>query len=158
MMKRFSTRADKWFYVFALISHIFNFFAKSSILFLYYIDDHQENHFFFVDYRSNQFSNHFFFLFVHFYHFFSLFFSVYFHHFSFFFLFLIFFLSIFVNRLSFVFRCLSRSVRYSKNQKKNFFFFFLLFFLFFFFFRCFELLRQSTTFMTCLKTSIFAKM
>ena len=48
MMKRFSTRANKWLYVFALISHIFNFFAKSQILFLYYIDDHQENHLFFL--------------------------------------------------------------------------------------------------------------
>ena len=40
MMKKFSTRADKWPYVFALISHIFNFLAESKILFLYHIDDH----------------------------------------------------------------------------------------------------------------------
>ena len=41
---------------------------------------------------------------------------------------------------------------------KIFFFFFFLFFFFFFFFQCLELLRQSTTSMTCLRTSIFAKM
>ena len=50
MMKKFSTRANKWLYVFVLISHIFNFFAKSKILFFYHIDDHQEDYLFFVDF------------------------------------------------------------------------------------------------------------
>ena len=77
MMKRFSTRADKWLYVFALISHIFNFFAESRILFLYHIVDHQKDHLFsnsFIQ-LSNQFSNHLLFiLLVHSYHLFSFFF------------------------------------------------------------------------------------
>ena len=155
MMKRFSTRADKWLYIFALISHIFNFLAESQILFLYYIVDHQKDHFFCWFYRSNQFSNNLLFLFVHLYHLFSPFLFVLFF-FSFFFQFFSSFSSSFslVDRLSLVFRRLSWSVRFLKNQRIFFFFFFLFFFLF----QCFELLRQSSTSMMCLKTSIFAKM
>ena len=144
MMKRFSTRADKWFYVFALISHIFNFFAESQILFFYHIVDHQENHFFCWFYRLNQSSNNFVFLFVHFYHlscllffqftfiiFFFLFFLFCFS-FLFSFSFSLFFFSFFnlVDRLNLVFRCLSWSVRSSENQKNSFLFFFLILFLF----------------------------
>ena len=70
MMKRFSTRADKWPYVFALISHIFNFLAESQILFLYHIVDHQKDHLFCWFHRSNQSSNNLLFLLVlvHSYH------------------------------------------------------------------------------------------
>ena len=72
MMKRFSTRADKWLYVFALISHIFNFLAESQILFLYHIDDHQEDHLFLLILSFKSIFKSFFFLLVHLYHFSSL--------------------------------------------------------------------------------------
>ena len=160
MMKRFSTRANKWFYVFALISHIFNFFAKSQILFLYHIDDHQENYLFFCWFYFIQSLNHFFILFVHFHHIFFFSCSV----FLFFFLsiFLFFFLlfSVFVDRLSLVFRRLFVISLIFEKSKSSFFLFFsfLVFFSFFFlfFFRCLEILNQSTTFTTCLRTQTFA--
>ena len=136
MIKKFSTREDKWFYVFALISHIFNFFAESKILFFYYIDDYQKDYLFCWFYRIILFNFQiifFFFLFIFIIIFFS--FSCFFFFFSSFnysLLFLLF--SVFVDRLNLAFRCLSWFVRSSKDQKIFLFFFFLFFFLFFFFF------------------------
>ena len=102
MMKKFSIRANKWTYVFALISHIFNFFAEPKSLFLYHIDDYQEDYLFFADFieffysifksifKSSSFSSCSFLL--SFFFFFSCF------------VFFSLFLFVFVVRLSFVFR------------------------------------------------------
>ena len=151
MMKRFSTRADKWSYVFALISHIFNFLAESQILFLYHIVDHQKNHLFsnsFIQ-LSNQSSNHLLFLFVHSYHLSSfLFFQftlfvLFFSPFSvlFFFFFFFQFSSIVWVSPFVVFRDL---FDLQKIRKILFFFFFLFFlFFFFFFFRMFRVTKSA---------------
>ena len=128
MLKKFSTRADKWLYVFALILHIFIFFAESKILFLYHIDDHQENDFFSLILLNSfilQFSNHFLFL-VHFYHILLFFFLFY---FSFLFLsvlFFFFFSSFFNSHRSFKSRLSSFFVicsifKRSKNSLLSFF-------------------------------------
>ena len=129
MMKRFSTRADKWLYVFALISHIFNFLAKSQILFLYHIDDHQDHLFqssnhssdqlLFFFFSSSSSSSFFFFSFSR---------SVFLLSFNSSLLFLSFSV---VDRVNLVFRRLSWFVRFSENQKNPFLSLFLILLLFF---------------------------
>ena len=172
MMKKFSTRANKWFYVFALISHIFNFFAKSQIFFLYHIDDHQKDHLFLI-FKSffksifKSFSFFFLFIFIIFLFFFSFnSFSSSFFFFSFRFVFLLFFFQFF-SSFSFFFNFRrSRESRLSsffvicsifrKSEKILFFLFFLFFFFFFFSSECFASLNQLKTFMTCSRTQTFA--
>ena len=143
-MKKFSTRVNKWFYVFALISHILNFFAKLKILFFYYINDHQENYLFFEFFYST-FKlifklSFFFFLFIYIIFFYSFLlilfiffiFFEFFSFFSFFSNFSLLFSSFFNFRRSFKCRFSSSFVICSifKRLKKFFFFLFLIFFLF----------------------------
>ena len=160
MMKKFSTRANKWLYVFALILHIFKFFAKSKILFLYYIDDYQKDYLFsnsFIQ-LSNQSSNHFFFLFIHFYHLF--FFFLFCFSFLFFQFFFSFFSSSFNSRRSFESRFSSFFVICSifKKSEKFFSFSSSYSFSFFssFFSECFASLNQLKTFIMCSRTQTFA--
>ena len=157
MMKKFSTSKNKWFYVFALISHIFNFLnfrkIKNSLSLSYRWSSRKLS--FFVDFKF----------------FYSAIFKSFFSSFTF----IIFLLVLLLSVLFFFFSSFSfrRSLesRFSssfrdlfdlRKIKIFFFFFFFLFlfffFFFFFFFRCLEILNQSTTLITCSKTQIFAIM
>ena len=167
MMKRFSTRANKWLYVFALISHIFNFFAKSQILFLYHIDDHQEDHSFFFqillfNFQINFQIIFFFFLFtfIIFFLFFSFSSSFFLFCFSFLFQFFSSFSSSFNSLRSFESRLSSFFVICSIFRKSEKFFSFFSFYFFSFssssFSKCFASLNQLKTFMTCSRTQTFA--
>ena len=147
------------------------FSQNQKILFFYHIDDYQEDYLFCWFYRILLFNLQinfqiifffFLFIFIIFLFLFFLFTFIIFLFLFFLFCFAFFFFQFFSSFSSsfssrrssesrsslFIARCLIF------RKIKIFFFFFFLFF----FFQCLELLGQSTTFMTCLRTSIFAEM
>ena len=154
MMKRFSTRADKWLYVFALISHIFNFFAESQILFLYHINDHQKDHLFSIFksffrsiFKSSSFFFFLFILIIFLFLFFSFCFSSLFSFLLFFLSVLLFFFFLFqFSSIAWVssFVVFRDLFDFQKIRKILFFLFFLFFFFFFFFFfRMFRAIKSA---------------